>query len=229
MKPWELLDQVETRAGPLALHQRGPRDFLITIAGRVLMNSSAQRSEQALGRLACARLASRAGARVLVGGLGMGITLRAALDVLEPDARVDVIELHPAVIEWCRGPLAPLTHRCVDEPRVRVSCGNVADEIASASSGRTGRRFDAILLDLYQGPLEKQRAHADAFFGPAALKRTRDALAQDGCFATWAEDPDPAFEERLRRAGFQAEKRRPGRGGRRHVVYLATPASNSSA
>jgi spermidine synthase len=224
VKPWDLLDRVETTAGPLALHQRGPRDFLITISGRVLMNSTAQRSEQALGELACARLASRAGARVLLGGLGMGITLRAALDVLPQDVRVHVFEIHPAVIGWCRGPLAPLTHRCVDEPRVRVSCGDVADEIASVASGRVSRRFDAILLDLYEGPLEKQRADSDPFFGPAALKRTRGALARDGCFATWAEDPDPAFEGRLRRAGFQLEKRRPGRGGRRHVVYLATPA-----
>jgi spermidine synthase len=222
MRVWEVVDAVETEAGPLELRRRGESDFLITLSGRVLMNSAARRSEQALAAIACAPLAQRSAPRVLIGGLGMGITLRSALDALPPTARVIVAELQPTVARWCRGPLAGLTDGAVDDPRVQVEHVDVAQRIARAAAGPETGRFDAILLDLYEGPSEATRARGDAFYGPAALSDTRRALGPDGLLAVWGEDPDPAFEGRLRRAGFGVARHRPGRGGRRHVVYVAT-------
>jgi hypothetical protein len=123
--PWNTLDTVPTADGPLVLRQRGERDFLITIAGRVLMTSTARRSEEALATLALGALPAAATPRVLIGGLGMGYTLRAALEVLPAGAKVDVAELTPAVVRWCRGPLAPLTDAAVADRRVRVHVGDV--------------------------------------------------------------------------------------------------------
>jgi spermidine synthase len=221
MQPWQVVESVDTKAGRLELRRRGERGFLITIGGRVLMNSAARRSEEALAAIACAPLAQRARTRVLIGGLGMGITLRVALDTLPGDARVVVAELHAAVVEWCRGPLAPLTDGAVDDPRVRIECTDVAEVIGRAAQGPGHERFDAILLDLYEGPREATRARGEPFYGAAALASMRRALAPGGRLAVWAEDPDTAFERRLRRAGFDVEAHRAGRGGRRHVVYAA--------
>ena len=221
MQPWQLVESVETKAGRLELRRRGERDFLITIGGRVLMNSAARRSEEALAAIACTPLARRAGARVLIGGLGMGITLRVALDTLRRDARVVVAELHATVVEWCRGPLASITDGSVDDPRVRVECTDVAEVIARAADGAGHERFDAILLDLYEGPRTTHRDRGEAFYGAAALATARRALAPAGRLAVWAEEPETAFARRLRRTGFVVEAHRAGRGGRRHVVYAA--------
>jgi spermidine synthase len=130
----------------LELRRRGECDFLITHDGRVLMTSAAHRSEMALARLALAKLAARRAPQVLLGGLGMGFTLRAALDALSPRARVVVAELHPVVVEWCRGPLASLNQAAVHDPRVSVEVCDVARVIGS------GRSFDAIAVDLFAGP-----------------------------------------------------------------------------
>jgi spermidine synthase len=151
----------------------------------------------------------------------MGITLRVALDTLRRDAQVVVAELHATVIEWCRGPLAAITDGAVDDPRVRVQCVDVAEVIARAAQGSGHARFDAILLDLYEGPRATHRDRNDAVYGVAALATARRALAPGGRLAIWAEDPDTAFERRLRRTGFDVEAHRAGRGGRRHVVYIA--------
>ena len=221
MQPWKLVETVETEAGPLELRRRGERDFLIAIGGRVLMNSAARRSEEALAAIACAPLARRRGARVLIGGLGMGITLRAALDALPRDARVVVAELHAAVIAWCRGPLAPVAGDPLRDPRVRVECGDVAEVIARRAEEPGPGRFDAILLDLYEGPAGPAARRDDPFYGAQALTVAKCALARGGVLAVWAEAPDAAFEKRLVAAGFDVSKRRPGRGGLRHVVYLA--------
>jgi spermidine synthase len=218
-RPWRVLDRVTTAEGTLELRQRGERDFLITVGGRVLMASAAHRSEDALARQGCARVAARPRPRLLLGGLGMGFTLRAALDVLPRDATIEVVELTPAVVDWCRGPLAPLTGRAVDEPRVTVAIGDVAARIAATAKAGSPR-YDAILLDLYEGPREPG-GETDPFYGRGALEATRAALAPGGTLGVWGEDPDGAFERRLETVGFTWKRLRPP-GGPRHVVWLAT-------
>jgi spermidine synthase len=219
-QPWQTLDTLRTRDGFLELRRRGARDFLIVINGRVLMNSSASRSETALGELACKALSSRLKPRVLIGGLGMGLTLRAALDVLPSDARVIVAELNPTIVTWCRGPLAGLTKKAVDDPRVTVVIDDVKNVIIQASQPGA-ERFDAIIIDLYEGPSSSTDAVNDPFYGSRALKMTHAALRESGLLAVWGENPDAAFEKRLSAAGFSVDRQRPGRGGLRHVVYLA--------
>lgn len=219
-RPWEILDRAETEAGALELRRRGPQDFLITLSGRVLMNSAASRSERALAELACAELGGRRRARLLIGGLGMGCTLRAALEALPGDARVVVAELHEAVARWCRGPLAELCARALDDRRVELRIADVAALVAEAAS-RPGARYDAILLDLFEGPGSSARLRGHPQYGSAALARTRCALRAGGVLAVWCEDRAPAFEKSLRRAGFCVAQQRPGRGARRHTVYLA--------
>ncbi|MCA1662918.1 MAG: hypothetical protein LC659_01330 [Myxococcales bacterium] len=215
-RPWQTIARVDTPEGALELRQRGDDDFLITIAGRVLMTSQARRSEEAL-----ATLSLRAHARgkirdVVIGGLGMGYTLRAALDLLPADARITVVELNPDVAAWCRGPLSRLTAAAVDDPRVTIAVADVSEHLARAARGS----HDAILLDLYEGPHAATQSADDPLYGPRALARARNALRPGGVFAVWSEEPDARFERRLADAGFRVEKYRAGRGGRAHVVYL---------
>ena len=216
MRSWETLDAVDSPDGRLELRRRGDSDFLITVAGRVLMNSAARRSEEALAQEVCARLPQRPAPRVLVGGLGMGLTLRAALEALPGDARVMVAELNPVVVDWCGGPLAAINARAVEDPRVEVVLGDVAEVIRRARA----QPFEAIAIDLYEGP-SSGRDSDEPFYGRSALAETRAALAPGGVFGVWAERPDPGFEKRLLAANFAFEKSRPGRGGLRHVVYTA--------
>jgi spermidine synthase len=232
-RPWKTVDSAESDEGLLELRQRGDAEFLIMLAGRVLMNSAASRSEVVLARAACAQIAGREAPRVLVGGLGMGCTLRAALDALPEDARVVVAELNETVLHWCRGPLAALTECAVEDPRVEVKIGDVA-KVISKVSAKVGAEaaasaaplYDAILLDLYEGPHPATQSRDHPHYGDPALVRTRKALTsapgRAGVLAIWSEDPDEAFEERLARVGFAVRRQRPGRGGRRHVVYLAS-------
>lgn len=215
-RPWQTIARVATSEGALELRQRGARDFLITIAGRVLMTSQARRSEEALATLPLRdRRPPELGA-VLLGGLGMGYTLRAALDVLPPSARVTVVELTAEVVAWCRGPLAVLTDAAVADPRVTIAIGDVADAIARAPAAG----LDAIVLDLYEGPHAATQARADPLYGAEALARARRALAPGGVLAVWSEEADAGFERRLADALFRVEKHRAGRGGRAHIVYL---------
>ena len=219
-RPWQTLDKNETSDGTLELRLRGDRDFLLLINGRVLMNSSASRSELALGHLPCRNLASRPRPRVLIGGLGMALTLRAALDALPTSAQVVVAELNPVIVSWCRGPLAALTGTAVGDERVTVVIGDVAAVIAAAA--RPGaEKYDAIIIDLYHGPGSGTDPQSDPFYGNRALRQTADALTAEGVFAVWGEQPDAAFEKRLGAAGFSFERQRPGRGGMRHVIYVA--------
>ncbi len=216
--PWHTLESVDTEDGVLELRSRAGRDFLITIDGRVLMNSAAHGSEVALGELACGHLSRRPGARVLVGGLGMGYTLRAVLDLLPPSGRVVVAEINPVVVAWCRGPMAGLTAGAVEDPRVVVEVGDVAALIRGCAAG--GERFDAVVLDLYEGPHGGSRGRDHPLYGRQAVETARKVLVPGGIFAVWGEDHDPGFERRLRAAGFSVACHRPGRGGARHVVYV---------
>jgi spermidine synthase len=220
-QPWSVIESISTPQGTLELRQRGARDFLITVGGLVLMNSHAHRSEVALGRLACGHLATHAAPRVLVGGLGMGYTLRAVLDCLPPTARVTVAELNPVVLEWCRGPLAGLTASAAIDPRVTVEIADVARVIRQSAVGAGQEGFDAVVLDLYTGPDHDSHRRDDPLYGSIAIGHTRAALKPGGIFAVWGENYDAGFDERLRAAGFSTSSERPGRGGLRHVVYVA--------
>lgn len=211
--PWQTLERVETPDGVLELRRRGD-DWLVTIDARVLMNSRESRSERALAERACEPIAAPEKPRVLVGGLGMGITLRAALDGLPDAAEVMVAELNAVIVDWCRGPLAELNGDACSDPRVTIRLEDVARTIEAS------RGLDAILLDLYEGP-HARTPRRDPFYGAEALHRTRAALAPGGVFAVWSEDPDAGFEARLRKVGFEVARHRPGRGGRRHAVTVA--------
>ena len=221
--PWQTLASVTTPEGQLELLRRSERDFLITIDKRVLMNSVAHRSEVVLAELACAELGAVKRAHVLVSGLGMGFTLRAALDKLAVDAEVTVAELNPIVVAWCEGPLAALTGNAARDPRVTMEIVDVAVRIRDAARGKRERKLDAIVLDMYEGPQTRIKPD-DALYGPAAIENARKALVPGGVFAVWGEAHSPGFERALDNAGFTFTMHRPGRGGLRHCVYIARAA-----
>jgi len=214
-RPWTKLASVATPEGPLELQRRGEKDFLILINGRVLMTSGAHRSEDALAKLACAELQGRARPRILLSGLGMGFTLRAALDELADDADVTVAELNPVVVEWCKGPLAAATNNALGDPRVKLEVADVAQRIANSKN-----TFDAILLDLYEGPNAASQRKDDPFYSALALMRTRAALRKGGVLAVWSEDADAPFAKRFVTAGFVVKHHSIGAGGRKHAVYV---------
>jgi len=215
MVPWKVLASVATSQGELQLRQRNAREFLITIDGRVLMTSAERSSEEAVATLACKQLAATKAPRVLIGGLGMAYTVRAALDVLPRSAKVVVAELTAEVLAWNRGPLAVLTRGAALDPRVRVVIQDVARVIEQAPAGH----FDAIVLDLYEGPHAAQRRENDPFYGRAALARTFAALAPGGVLAIWSEEVNAVFKKRMIDAGFETTVHHPG-GSRAYVVYL---------
>ena len=219
--PWKVVDSIATPEGLLELRQRGVKDFLITIGPCVLMNSTAHRSEVALGRLACSHLQHRENPRVLVGGLGMGYTLRAVLDTLPETGRVVVAELNPVVPAWCRGPLAELTGHAADDPRVTIEIINVADLVRKSARAPDAEKFDAVVFDLYTGPDARSHKRNDPLYGSIAIGNVRSALKPGGVFAVWGENFDTGFFQRLESAGFAVTSERPGRGGLRHVVYVA--------
>lgn len=215
-RPWTTLASVDTLEGPLELRRRGDADYLIMIDGRVLMNSFSRTSEEELSKLSLADIAGIAAPRVLVGGLGMGFTLKTALDALPPTAKVTVAELNPVILEWCRGELGPATDHAVADPRVTVVLGDVAEVIAKAKAGA----FHAIILDLYEGPNHASQSINDPFYSAAALARTKAALAPGGTLGVWSEDADAPFAKRFAAAGFAVTTHKIGSGGRRHVVYV---------
>lgn len=227
-RPWQTLDQRETPDGVFELRQRDTDDFLICIDGRVLMNSRASRSEKELGIRTCRGLP--AGARILVGGLGMGLTLRAVLDTADETCRIDVAELHGVVAEWCRGPLATLSKNVLADPRVTLGVGDVADRIrecaksGGSQGGGAGGVYDAIVLDLFEGPHARTDPKRDPLYGSEAIRRSWQALAPGGVLGVWAEAREEHFEARLRAQGFSIETQRPGRGGLRHWIVLARRA-----
>jgi len=216
-RPLVLVDSVETPEGPLELRRRGEGEFMITIGGRVLMSSAIHRTETEVALLGCRDLRGAPRPRVLVGGLGLGFTLRACLDALPSTAEVTVAELNGRVVEWCRGPVAAAIGDALRDPRVRVEVGDVMDVV------RAGRRapYDAIVVDLYEGPRRLPRGRPDPLYGRSALADVYASLAPGGTYAVWSEEPYPPFEERLRSLGFAVERVRAGRGGPRHAVYVA--------
>lgn len=216
MRHWETLAAVNTAEGKLELRRRSEHDYLITIGGRILMTSVQHRSEDALARLGCAGLASDA--HVLVSGLGMGYTLRAALDELGPDARVAVAELNAVVVDWCKSWLGPLTGDAATDPRVTLAVEDVAKTISRAA--KDGSRFHAIVLDMYEGPQAKVDDD-HPLYGLHALERTRAALHEGGVLAVWCESVSVGFERALRRARFDFAVHREGRGARMFLVVRA--------
>ncbi len=192
------------------------------MAGAIeLMNSRVSGSERALAELTLARLSDRPAPRVLVGGLGMGFTLRAALARLGADAQVTVAELVPEVVAWARGPMAELHGESLSDPRLTLVEGDVGALIAAP-----GARFDAILLDVDNGPAGLTRAANDDLYDAYGLRQAASALTPGGVLAVWSVGPDAAFERRLAGAGYAVETlrvRADGRGGgARHVIWLAT-------
>jgi spermidine synthase len=220
-KPWKTIASIDTDEGVLELRQRDERDFLITVGGLVLMNSMANRSEVVLGQLGCQHLKNHAAPRVLVGGLGMGCTLRAVLDSLPLTADVIVAELNPIVLDWCRGPLAGLTDGATSDPRVRVEIGDVAELVRNTARKTGSEKFDAIIFDLYKGPHYHTHKIKDPLYGSRAIDNVKAALKPGGVFSIWGENYDEGFDKRLCSAGFAVSHERPGRGGFRHVVFLA--------
>jgi len=213
------VEQVTVTEGTMTLLQNGGGDFLIKMDTYVLMNSQLNLTELALATAACERVKHYDCPRVLIGGLGMGYTLKAALDSLPGNARVTVAELNPHVVRWCKGPLAALTNSAVLDPRVDIKVEDVAATINRAA--HSDQKYHGIILDLYQGTHEANTNPNDPFYGKEALIRTGKALVPDGTLAVWTEETDVRFEKRLESSGFTASRRKPGKGGPRHVVYLA--------
>jgi len=209
--------------GELRLVRRG-EEFSILLGAAELMNSRRAGSEEALASLACAALAGRAKPRVLIGGLGMGFTLRAALGALPAAAEVVVAELVPEVVEWARGPLAQIAGGALADPRVRILVTDVATRIGAGAGD-----WDAILLDVDNGPDGLTMEANDRLYSAEGLAATRRALALEGVLAIWSAHPDGAFAGRLRRAGFAVQEhaaRSGGSRGARHVIWIARrPAS----
>jgi len=221
MLPWVQLDTatVPGGGGELRLMQRGG-EFSIMVGAITLMNSRMSGSEIALAELACERLRDRRNCRMLIGGYGMGFTLRAALAGLGPGAQIVVAELVPAVMQWARGPMAGLTRAGLSDKRVTIHNGDVAGVIAAARAS-----FDAILLDVDNGPDSLSHSANSQLYDSRGLEAARKALRKKGLLAIWSAAPDREFAGRLSRAGFQVDEIKArahrGRGGR-HIIWAAT-------
>ena len=219
MKPLELLDETITPDGTDMKLVRRDTEYIILANGKSLMSSRMHGSEEALATFGCRRARTLEQPSVLVGGLGMGFTLRATLDLLPPDARVVVAELLPAVVEWNRGPLGPLAGHPLKDKRVRVEVGDVR---LALSSGRNA--FDTVLLDVDNGPAAFSSTDNVGLYDDRGLASARAALKLGGVLAVWSAREDRKFEQRLRYGGFgvQVERVR-GRlkkGGPRHTIFL---------
>ena len=222
MIPWCLIDtaRIPGEGSELRLKKRGT-EFSIMLGAIELMNSRLSGSEEALAKMSCQRIRSRQRPQVLIGGLGMGFTLRAALAELGADARITVAELVPAVVAWARGPMAEIFNGSLVDPRVRICEMDVGCLIRSGRS-----TYDAILLDVDNGPEGLTRKSNDRLYDIAGLRAAGAALTPGGILGVWSSAPDRNFTQQLHRAGFTVDEvkvRANGtRGGARHVIWIAT-------
>ena len=228
MTPMELLGVAKAPEGEeLKLFRRGG-DFMIVLDRNELMNSRMSGSEEALATMTCERLGNRPKPHLLIGGYGMGFTLRAALRALGSDARLTVAELVPEIIAWARGPMAELAAGCLDDPRVAVVETDVAKLIAAARG-----TYDAILLDVDNGPDGLVREANDQLYSRAGLAAAKAALRPGGGLAVWSAAPDPVFAQRLKKAGFSVDevvvRARSNGKGARHVIWFAAPRERGRA
>jgi spermidine synthase len=219
VNPLELLAETRTDDGAdLKLTRRG-NEYIILANGKSLMSSRMHGSEEALAQFGCQQARSRQHPCVLVGGLGMGYTLRATLDLLPKDAEVVVAELVPAVVEWNRGPLGPLAGHPLKDRRVRVDLQDVVLTLRAAPA-----RFDAVLLDVDNGPAAFTAETNTGIYDDRGLAAARAALKPGGVLAIWSAREDRKFEQRLRYNGFKVEvehvRGRLKKGGPRHVIFL---------
>jgi len=225
MIPWVLLDsaQVPGNGGELRLYQRGD-EFSIRVAGHgELMNSRVHGSEDALAEHTCARLAAGLHPRLLIGGLGLGFTLAAALRQVGDQAQVVVAELVPAVVAWNRGPLGEHAGHPLQDPRVTVRVGDVARSLKAERQA-----YDAILLDVDNGPEGLARRENDWLYGMTGLTAAYAALRPQGVLAVWSAGPSRSFLQRLRKVGFDVDEvrvRAHGKKGARHIIWFARRSS----
>ena len=219
MKPLELLGQTCTPDGTDLKLTRRDNEYIILANGKSLMSSRMHGSEEELATLACRRARTLEQPCVLVGGLGMGFTLRATLDFLPPDAIVVVAELLPAVVEWNRGPLGPLAGHPLKDKRVRVEVGDVGVTLSSSPG-----QFDAVLLDVDNGPSAFTAPDNAGLYNDRGLAAARAALKMGGVLAVWSAREDRKFEQRLRYGGFAVQvervRGRLKKGGPRHTIFL---------
>lgn len=220
MKPRELIGTAKAPGGvELRLFRHG-EDHMIMVDSNELMSSRVGGSEEALAVMSCERLEDASNPHLLIGGYGMGFTLRAALKIVGPKAQVTVAELVPEIIAWARGPMAKLTDGCLDDPRVRLIAGDVAAAIKSATG-----RYDAILLDVDNGPSGLVQADNDGLYSMKGLAASKAALRPGGVLAIWSAAPDAAFTRRLQSAGFKVEeatvRARSNGKGPRHTIWFA--------
>lgn len=222
MIPRELLATAPVPGGkdPLRLIRRGS-EYSIMLGTNELMNSRMSGSEEALATLAQTQITGIIAPRVLIGGLGMGFTLRAALGAFGPDAAITVAELVPEIVDWARGPMAHIHAGTLDSAQVQVRIENVAALIAASTT-----QYDAILLDVDNGPDGLSRADNDALYTQSGLAIAHAALRPGGVLAIWSSGPDPRFTKRLRQTGFEVREEmvraRAAAGGARHMIWLAT-------
>ena len=219
MKPWELLGRTSTPEGDELTLMRRSGELVIFANGKPLMSSRMHGSEEALATLACSHVRSLEAPAVLVGGLGMGFTLRATLDLLAPDATVTVAELLPTVVEWNRGVLGPLAGEPLRDRRVSVALGDVSDTLRSHLHA-----FDVVLLDVDNGPAAFTSPANGALYSDRGLAVIRRALKPGGVVAVWSAWEDRKFEQRLRYGQFSVKvervRARLKRGGPRHTIFL---------
>jgi spermidine synthase len=219
MKPWELLGQTTAPDGTTLALMRHDREYVIFANGKILMSSRMHGSEEALAAFALKRARAQDSPTVLVGGLGLGFTLRATLDLLPAGATVDVTELVPAVVEWNRGPLGPLAGNPLDDKRVRVHVEDVLVTLRSSPG-----RFSAVLLDVDNGPDAFTTSSNAGLYADKGLQAARAALEPGGVLTVWSAWEDRKFEQRLKYNGFTVEvervRARLKQGGPRHTIFL---------